>query len=112
MTPEGRVKHGVKKVLAAFGKKLWYFMPVQNGMGRVGIPDFVCCVPVTITPDMVGQTVGLFVACETKAPGKVGMLTPNQQREIESIRGANGVAVVADDAARLEQELRVLGVYA
>jgi len=98
MTPEGRVKHGVKKALTQIDS-VYYFMPVQNGMGRVGIPDFVCCVPVTITPEMVGATIGRFVAIETKAPGKAGQTTPNQDREIGNIRTAKGVAEVIDDAA-------------
>ena len=55
-TPESIVKAGVEKVLAEFGA--WYYMPVQNGMGVSGIPDFIACID------------GKFIAIETKAPGK------------------------------------------
>jgi hypothetical protein len=110
MTAEGRVKHAVKKLLASI--KAFFFMPVQNGMGRVGIPDFICCIPVTITPEMVGRTVGLFVAIETKAPGKCDQTTANQERELGSIRAANGVALVVDDAETARAALHRLGVYA
>lgn len=99
VTPEGAVKRAVKKTLAAH--RLWYFMPVQNGMGRVGIPDFVMCVPYVVKPEDVGRTVGLFVARETKAPGKTGETTPNQDREIAGIRAAGGDVKVIDDAREL-----------
>lgn len=95
MTPEGRVKDQVTKWLKA--RLFWHFKPVSNGMGAHGIPDFVCCAPVVITPDMVGQTLGLFVGIETKAPGKTGSVSALQKHQIEAIRAAGGVAVVADD---------------
>jgi hypothetical protein len=55
-TPEGRVKALVKKFLKAEGA--WFFMPVPNGFGVAGIPDFVGCYK------------GKFFGIETKAPGR------------------------------------------
>lgn len=98
-TPEGVVKRAVKKILAT--TRLWYFMPVQNGMGRVGIPDFVGCLPYVIRPEDVGKTVGLFFSVETKAPGKLDTLTANQKRETDGIRAAAGLVQVVDDARNL-----------
>ena len=72
-------------------------MPVSSGMGRHGIPDLICCKPTVITQDMVGTTVGLFVGIETKAPGKIGNVSPLQEREIRAINEAYGIAVVVDD---------------
>lgn len=95
-TPEAPVKravHAVFKRLAA-----WSYAPVQNGMGVVGIPDRVGCVPITITPDMVGRTIGVFVAVECKAPGKLRTVTANQQRNLDGIRAAKGVALALDSA--------------
>jgi hypothetical protein len=43
MTPEGRVKKDVKGILKDHGA--FYFMPVSNGMGVMGISDFICVVP-------------------------------------------------------------------
>jgi hypothetical protein len=37
---------------------------VPYGVGGVGAPDLVGWVPVEVTPDMVGQTLCLFVAIE------------------------------------------------
>lgn len=89
MTPEGRVKAAVKRRLKEIGA--WFYMPVQNGMGVVGIPDFICCLE------------GRMIAIETKAPGKRGNTTPNQDRQLENIRAAGGIAIVVDDVNQLNE---------
>ena len=94
MTPEGRVKKKVKEYLQSIGA--WYYMPVSNGMGRVGCPDILVCYK------------GAFVALETKAPGKLGHVTANQQREIIGIQRANGLAHVVDN---VEQVKDVIETY-
>lgn len=88
-TPEGRVKDAVRKWLKA--RDIWYYMPVQNGMGVVGIPDFICCWN------------GQFLAIETKAPGKRANVSANQQLRIAEIRKANGWACVIDDVVQLDE---------
>jgi len=98
-TPEGRVKKAVKLWLADHG--IWYYAPVQMGMGVVGIPDFICCKPTLITEDMVGRTIGVFLAIETKAPGKLKEVTPNQAARLYEISMAHGVACVIDDVDSL-----------
>jgi hypothetical protein len=88
MTPESKVKKAVKQWLNARGA--YYYMPVTNGMGRVGAPDFIVCLA------------GRFVGIETKAPGKKYNTTPNQDREIQWINKAGGFAIVVDDVNQLE----------
>ena len=88
MTPEGKVKEAVKKVMRKHG--VWYFMPMQNGFGVVGIPDFICCID------------GLFFTVETKAPGKRDNTTPIQQRVMREILENGGYAIVVDDAKQVE----------
>jgi hypothetical protein len=92
MTPEGAVKAVVKKLLKA--KDIWYFAPMQNGMGVVGIPDFICCWG------------GRFLAIETKAPGKLKTLTPNQAARIDEINKHGGWTIVIDNVADLEEFLK------
>ena len=53
MTPEGKVKATVRKLLAQYGA--YYTMPLGAGFGVAGVPDFLCCVD------------GVFLAVETKA---------------------------------------------
>lgn len=102
-TPEGKVKAQIK----AWLKKLlaWQFAPVSNGMGRHGIPDHIVCLPVIITPEMVGQRIGRFVAIEAKA-GK-GKPTPRQLIELAAIREAGGIAMVVNEE-RIERMKEVL----
>jgi Holliday junction resolvase len=80
-TPEKIVKDKVVSVLKAEG--VYYFFPATHGFGRSGVPDIVSCVS------------GFFLAIECKA-GK-NKLTALQTNEIEAIRRANGVAVVANE---------------
>ena len=82
MTPEGRVKEEVKKLLKKFG--VYYFMPVQTGMGKPGL-DFYCCLE------------GRFFAIETKAEG--GRPTPRQRRTMDEIEAAGGAVFLIDGDA-------------
>lgn len=92
MTPEGKVKKQVKEYLKSIGA--WYYMPVSNGMGRVGCPDILVCYQ------------GLFMAFETKAPGKIKNVTANQQREIDDILRVNGLARVVDNVEQVKEAIR------
>ena len=82
---EARVKLRVRNYLKSLGDRCWFFMPVSNGMGVIGIPDFICCID------------GKFVAIETKAPGKRWNVTEHQRRQLDAINRANGVAYVTDN---------------
>ena len=95
-TPEGKVKDAVKKWLRERG--YWFYMPVQNGMGVQGIPDFIIC------------AAGQFIAIETKAPGKRKNTTANQEARIAEIKQANGVAVVIDDPEQLKDLEKYYGL--
>lgn len=90
MTPEGKLKEQVKRLLKSRGA--WWYMPVQNGMGVVGIPDLIVCYK------------GIFLGMETKAPVKNprapaklwAKATPNQKNRIREIWGAGGCAAVIE----------------
>lgn len=96
-TPEGKVKRDVKKFLIEIGA--WFYMPVQNGMGVTGIPDFIVCIN------------GRFVAIETKAPGKLSNLSANQQAQLASISRAGGATLVADSVDTVKVFFRMGGFY-
>lgn len=76
-TPESKAKQRVKKLLNKYG--VYSHMPVQNGMGAPTL-DFVCCYK------------GLYLAIETKAPGKKP--TQRQMKTMSQIAKAGGVAMV------------------
>ena len=92
MTPEAKVKAEIKKVLVEFG--CWYFMPMMNGYGRSGIPDFVGCYK------------GRFFGIEAKGPD--GKTTPNQDRELAAIMQADGFTVVARSGADVRELLHAI----
>lgn len=96
-TPEGVVKDACKKFLKERGA--WFFMPVSNGMGQVGIPDIIICYK------------GVFVAIETKAPGKKKNITANQDRVIGAIRKADGFAWVVDNPDDLKPLFDSIDIY-
>lgn len=87
MTPEGRIKSQVNRVISRY-KNVYKFMPVPGGFG-VSSLDYLLCVS------------GRFVAIETKAPGKKP--TDRQKMIIGQITRAGGVAFVIDGAEGLQQ---------
>lgn len=86
----------------------WHYAPIQNGLGVHGIHDRIGCVPITVTPEMVGKTVGLFVSVEAKKPGRRNEenrgLSRHQYNNLTAILEAHGVSKVCDS----EEDLQVL----
>ena len=81
MTPEGKVKAKIKKVLDKYN--VYYFSPVTGGFGRSGVPDLVCCIS------------GRFFGIECKANGNKP--TELQRKNLHDIDTNGGVALVIDD---------------
>jgi len=93
-TPESKVKAAVVKLLKQYD--VYYFFPATHGYGRSGVPDIVCCLR------------GKFLAIECKAGDNKP--TALQEKEINTIRKAQGIAVVINETnlALLEQLLKEL----
>ena len=75
--------------------------PFSTGL-PVGFPDLFGFVPVTITPDMVGQEIAVFAAVEVKQ--KTGRVSTKQRDMLAFLQqqGARaGVARSVDDAAHI-----------
>jgi Holliday junction resolvase len=81
MTPEARVKKKVKLLLDELGA--YHFFPLMGGFGRAGVPDIIGCYK------------GFFFAIECKAGSN--KTTALQDRELEKIREAGGVAIVINE---------------
>jgi ribosomal protein S19 len=105
MGPEHFVKLNVRRYLAEIGA--YIFMPVQMGMGAATL-DFLTCVPVVITPEMVGRTMGAFVSVETKAAGKLP--TKRQQLIAGTMQQAGAVTVLAYGADDVQKALVEAGL--
>jgi len=84
MTSEGRVKQKLVRFLNSLQPVPYFFSPQTGGYGRSGLPDIVGCWQ------------GRFFAIECKAEGKLGNTTALQQREMEKICEAGGVAFAYD----------------
>lgn len=94
LTPEAKVKKGVRQVLDELGA--YYVMPVTGGYGKQGAPDFLVCHE------------GSFFGIETKA-GK-GKLTALQELNLKNIVQAGGVAlVIREDDVRFLKSLLSTG---
>ncbi len=78
----------------------WHYAPVQNGLGVHGIHDRIGCIPVEVTPEMVGKKIGLFVSIECKRPGRRGEhdrgMSKHQEIVCRDIVAAGGISDVVD----------------
>lgn len=81
MTPEGRVKAAISRVIDSF-KSAYKFMPVPSGYGLSSL-DYLLCIN------------GRFLAIEAKAPGKKP--TARQMKIIRQIERAGGTVFVIDN---------------
>ena len=98
---ETKTKNAVKKMLSGLSPAVYQCMPASGYGGKKGIPDHVACVPVEITPDMVGQTFGLFVGIEAKKPG--GKMHGLQPLTLAQILAAGGFAQVVDSQEAVDE---------
>lgn len=110
---ENHVKDIVRQWFDA--RDAFNFAVVQNGMGVHGIHDRIAALPITITPEMVGKRIALFVSIECKKPGRRGEpdrgMSEHQVIFMEGVQKAGGVSVCCDgyeDLAVLESHLAVL----
>jgi ribosomal protein S19 len=97
---EKKVKEAVKSVLKGWG--CYQFWPVQAGMGAHTV-DCLACVPVRITKEMVGTTLGVFVAIEAKRT-KIDKPTGAQGEVLRQVRKAGGGAALVHTVHDMEIE--------
>ena len=81
MTPEGKVKKKVKKILDDIGA--YHFSPMTAGYGRSGVPDIIACYK------------GKFIGIECKA-GE-GKLTLLQISNMKQINACGGLAIMVNE---------------
>ena len=81
MTPEGKVKKQVKKILDDIGA--YHFSPMSGGFGRSGVPDIIACYK------------GRFIGVECKAGKNEPTLL--QKHNIKEIQRNQGLAIVVNE---------------
>lgn len=82
MTPEGRVKDRLKKLLSAYGSELYQFWPMQNGMGAPALDVIICYN-------------GFFLSIELKAGSK--RMTQRQEVTAGHIKNAGGMTLLINE---------------
>jgi len=82
MTPEGRVKKKLKDLLEPFGKSLYQYWPVGNGMGAPALDVIIC---------FNGQ----FLSIELKAGKK--QMTDRQVTTAGNINAAGGMTLMINE---------------
>lgn len=92
MTPEGKVKTKVRKILKELNA--YYVMPVTAGFGNSGAPDYIVCYR------------GKFFGIECKAGGNKP--TALQYKNLKDIQDCGGVALIVneDNVNQLHEVLR------
>jgi len=93
MTPEGRIKQKIDRLLDSYGKSIYYHKPVPGGYG-------------TRTIDYLGCIKGVFFGIEAKKPG--GKPTALQDGTLADIEAAGGFALVVNDDTSLAELKRWL----
>ena len=82
---------------------------IRYGVGNPGGSDLIGIKTITVTPEMVGQRIGVFAAIEVKTP--TGRASEQQQRFLSMVGVLGGIAGIArsvEDAANLLQSPKVL----
>lgn len=106
MKLERDVKERMKEIFDA--ARIWWFMYVPIGYGKSGIPDFITCVPVKITQDMVGKTYGFFFAPEAKFDSnEPSDLQATQMKLIKNASGATCI-INRDNVEQLPEIIKKL----
>jgi hypothetical protein len=90
-TPEGKVKDAIVKILKS--EDVWYYRHANFGVGRGGVPDFLCCIN------------GRFLAIEAKAAH--GVVTANQLDELNAIHACGGRYIVVGPDKLLELRAKI-----
>lgn len=105
------LEKSIDTYLQALWRKMggWVFKVHGNEFTGAGIPDLVGCLPLTITEDMVGDTIGVFVALEDKRDEDHEASTI-QLQTIEEIKKAQGYAKVVHSKEAGREALQEAGL--
>lgn len=82
MTPEGKVKKQVKKILDDLG--CYHFSPMMDGYGKSGVPDIIACYH------------GMFIGIECKSGKNEPTLL--QKHNMDLIQRAGGYTIVVNES--------------
>lgn len=76
---------------------------VEAGLSVNGSSDLIGWRSVTITPEMVGSKIAVFLAIEVKT--ETGKVSPEQQRFIDNLKAAGGIGFIARSKKDIDDNL-------
>lgn len=82
----------IRRYLSSLGSSVFFWKEHGGSYGSAGIPDIICCYK------------GRFLGLEVKRPG--GRLTALQQRVLEKINRAGGIARRVESVADVKAVIR------
>jgi hypothetical protein len=88
---EREITHSIRSLLNQFG--IWHFKHFGGLYAPKGIPDIIGIIPGT----------GKFIGIEVKVAG--GRVSPEQERVLQNINDAGGIAFVAKDLETVIEKL-------
>lgn len=102
--PVRLLRNNVGGLKDSTGRFVAYGLGSQGGNVLRGPSDLIGWRTITITPDMVGQTLAVFAAVEVKDRAKA---TPEQEQFIAQVQAAGGLAGVAHSVEEARAILRL-----
>lgn len=114
MTNESRIQSEIQLAMSEAGYLVWRqqvgkFRAMHSNhvvkIGINGMSDLGCIVPVVVTPEMVGKTIGVAAQIECKRPG--GRESMEQATWGQAVRYRGGIYVLADSVDICRQKLQV-----
>ena len=82
---------------------IYWARPLHSGLCK-GSSDTIGYLPVLITQEMVGKTVAVFVAVETKS--KRGKSTIEQESFVKSVSDCGGIGIIAKTVQQVISVIR------
>jgi len=76
---------------------------VMAGLSAAGSSDLIGWHRITVTPEMVGREIAVFLAVEVKRKG--GRSSDDQDKFIEIVNESGGIAFICDDEKKIKKEL-------
>lgn len=91
------------------GRPIWFGLGSFKSKDPFASSDYIGITPVLITPDMVGQVVGVFTAVETKETNwKFSPTNKKEQRQLNFINLVQRLGGFAGFASKIEDFRRIV----
>lgn len=97
----GRNNVGIARYVSEKGKPY----TVSYGVFGEGASDWLGVMPVTITPEMVGRTVGVMLVIETKRQ-RGGKVSPKQRNFLDRMTALGAIVVLARSGEDVERGIK------